>query len=139
MSGTVLARPGASNAARAIAAARLSSALETLLCAERYRAEVTVALHSGDTGLSRAGASDDAVTREARERVYAMRSEVDEICLELLAPEEHALTPNDEDDMATALQLRLRANEEAEVAPGELSYLEESRREYVLQVHGRRC
>ncbi|ACL57597.1 hypothetical protein [Methylobacterium nodulans] len=134
-----LTLPAGRDNVRRKAAERLAASLAELLCAERYRAEVVVALHCGDTGLSRAGVSDDAVIREARERVYARRREVDEICLELLTPEEHALTPNEEDDMATALQLRLRANEEAEAAPGELSFIEESRREYVLKVHGRGC
>ncbi|ACL58488.1 hypothetical protein [Methylobacterium nodulans] len=125
--------------ARSLVAARLAAARDALLCAERYLDEVTVALHAGDTGLSRVGASDDAVIREVRERAFAARRAYDTLRLELLTPEEHALTPNDEDDMASALRLRLCANEEAETAPGELDFIEESRREYVLQAHGRGC
>ncbi|MFE1598220.1 hypothetical protein [Methylobacterium sp. ID0610] len=123
--------------ARALAAARLSAAYDAWCSAERYLDEVTVALHAGDTGLSRTGASDDAVIREARERAFAARRAYDTLRFELLTPEEHSLTPNDEDDMASALRLRLRANEDAEADVAGVDFLTAGRDEYVLQVTGR--
>lgn len=119
-------------------ATRLRDAREAVAACERVIDEITLALHRGHTGLSKVGADDDAVIREARERLFSCRRHLDDIRLELLAPERPSLNPNDEDDMATALHLRLRENEEAEAREsGELDFIEAGRREMRLQIEGR--
>lgn len=117
-------------------AIRLRDAREAVAACERTIDDIVHRLHRGHTGLSRIGADDDAVIREARERLFSCRRHLDDIRLELLTPERADLTPNDEDDIATALHLRLRANEEAEAAIGGVDIITAARDEWVLQVRG---
>ncbi|MBY0296408.1 MAG: hypothetical protein K2X71_10260 [Methylobacterium sp.] len=117
-------------------ATRLRDAREAVAACERTIDDIVHRLHRGHTGLSKIGADDDAVIREARERLFSCRRHLDDIRLQLLAPEHPSLNPNDEDDMATALHLRLRANEEAEAAIGGVDIITAARDEWVLQVRG---
>ncbi|MGY2052376.1 hypothetical protein [Methylobacterium sp. JK268] len=105
--------PSGIDLTRRLAPSRLRDARRALDDAEAHLDEVILGLVAGATRLSHVGAADEAVLREARERAFAGRRRLDEIRLELLAPEAPALTPNDEDDLATALHAKLRANEEA--------------------------
>lgn len=123
MSSTVVTFPDSQHAGRRVAASRLREASNEFATAERHLADVTLALIAGVTGLSRVGASDDAVIREARQRRFAALRRLDELHFELLAPEHHALTPGDEDDFSVALTHRLRLNEEERADDGEFDRL----------------
>jgi hypothetical protein len=118
-------------------ATRLQHARDAVAACERRLDDIVQRLHRGHTGLSKVGTDDDAVIREARERLFSCRRHLDDIRLELLTLEHLSLNPLDEDDMATALERRLRANEEAEAREcGELDFIEAGRREMRLQVTG---
>ncbi|MGF3026551.1 hypothetical protein ACQVP2_27475 [Methylobacterium aquaticum] len=119
MSATLHSIPVRPDAARRLAASTLRNARRDIDTAERHLDEVVLGLIAGASELSVVNSHASAIIREARERVFAARCNLDQIRLGLLAPDADTLTPNDEDDLATALQACLVGNEAARTDGGE--------------------
>lgn len=119
----VAAFPDSQHAGRRLAAVNLRTARQALDTAERHLDDVVLGLIAGASELSIVDRRSQAVIREARENVFAARRSLDQIRLELLAPDADTLTPNDEEDMATALQACLVGNGAARTDNGEFDRL----------------
>ncbi|BAQ44002.1 hypothetical protein [Methylobacterium aquaticum] len=111
----VAAFPDSQHAVRRLAAVNLRTARQALDTAERHLDDVVLGLIAGASELSIVDRRSQAAIREARENVFAARRSLDQIRLGLLAPDADTLTPNDEEDMATALQACLVGNEAARI------------------------
>ncbi len=119
----IAAFPDSQHAGRRLAAVNLRNARQALDTAERHLDDVVLALIAGASELSVVNERSQAAVREARENVFAARRSVDQIRFGLLAPDADTLTPNDEEDMATALQACLVGNEAARIDDGEFDHL----------------
>lgn len=115
----VVSLPGRQDAARRLAATSLRNARLAAETAERHLDEVVLALVAGTDEMSDINDRSRAIIREARENAFAARRRLDEVRFALLEPDADTLTPNDEDDLATALQACLVANEMGRTGGGD--------------------
>jgi hypothetical protein len=123
MSAALIALPGRQDAARRLVESRLRDALREVETAERHLNAVVLGLVAGASELSVVNSRSQAAIREARERAFAARRDLDEARMGLLVPDADALTPNDEEDLATALSSCLAANEAARIDSGDFDRL----------------
>lgn len=123
MSSTVVTFPDIQHAGRRLAAVNLRTARQVLDTAERHLDDVVLGLIAGASELSVVNERSRAAVREARESVFAARRNLDQIRLGLLAPDADTLAPNDEEDLATALQACLAGNEAARIDEAEFDRL----------------
>ncbi|ACL61084.1 hypothetical protein [Methylobacterium nodulans] len=91
------------------AASRLREAVEAAAAAEQRLNDATLSLLAGSPDLSATGKSPERVILELIAAVFVARRRIDEIRFELVAPDDHRLVPNDEDDVERAHTARLRA------------------------------
>jgi hypothetical protein len=91
------------------ASSRLRVAIEEAAAAERRLNDATLSLLAGSTALSARGTDPEPALAALVAAVFAARRRIDEIRFELVAPENHRLVANDEEDVERAHLTRLRA------------------------------
>ncbi|ACL61721.1 hypothetical protein [Methylobacterium nodulans] len=105
---SIVAFPGPGDTAKRVAASRLRDAVEALAAAERRLNEITLTLVAGSIDFARTSSDAEKAITEATARVFERRRALDEIRFELVAPEDHRLVANDEEDLERAHKARLR-------------------------------